>query len=463
MSDKSGKATMRTNKAQIDMTQGSIARQLIVYAVPLLLGDMLQQLYNTADSMIVGNLISRQALAAVGATSNIVNVLVGMFTGISTGATVVISRYFGARQSEKLPAAVRTTLCLTAALGVLFTVLGVAGTPMMLRLLKAPADVYPVAKTYLRIYFMGISGLILYNMCAGILRAIGDSRRPMYVLIFCSVTNIGLDLLLIAGFSMQVEGAAIATIVSQFLSAGILLYILWHTQSLGALREGARVDREMLREMIRIGLPMGIQKSVVSFSNRIVVSYINLFESGAMAAWSIYLRLDQIILHTYQSMSAATTTFVAQNSGAQKYGRIKQGIRTALLLTMLTVCAYAVTFAVLRYPLVRLFNQDAEVLYYGSTVIGLLPPFQILNTISQIEAGALRGKGDSKTPMLIMLVSYVAARQAYLHIGWRYFRTFAFVVMSYPFSWIVCALLMLGYVWLQKRRVARSARPRRKL
>ena len=437
---------MAAQKRNIDMTQGNIAAQVMMFAIPLLIGDILQQLYNTCDSMIVGNFLGKQALASVGSTGNVVNILVGLFIGISTGATVIISRRFGAKDKEGLIIAVRTTVWLTLFMGIAFTVIGIAMTPYVLKIMNTPPDVMPMAIEYLRVYFAGISGLIMYNMCSGILRAVGDSRRPLYILLFSSVLNIVLDLLFIIPLNMGVAGAAYATIISQFISAGILIYLLEHTEDFMPLElQRFTMDKKVLGVIFGVGLPFGLQRSITAFSNTVVVSYINKFGSGATAGWSAQNKIDHIVFKTLQSMSAAVTTFVSQNVGAKKPDRIKKGIYVTLLLTIGICLTYAITFVTFRRQLIGLFNRDEEVIYYGSIALMILPCAHIINCFVQIKSGVMRGYGNGKAPMFISLICYVFIRQIYLHVGWPFFQSFPFVVSAFPFTWAICICIMTLY------------------
>lgn len=433
-------------KRQIDMTEGNIAKQLIAFAIPLFLGDLLQQGYNVADSMIVGNLVSKQALAAVSATTNIVNILVGFFSGISVGATVVVSKNFGAKNRDKLNVAVRTIIWLTLAIGVAFTVIGIAGTPMMLGVLDTPDDVLPDASVYLKIYFAGVLGQLLYNMCGGILRAVGDSKRPLYILAFSSVTNIILDLVFIKAFHMGVAGAALATIIAQFVSALILFRFLYTIEDFKPLSFRKPVfDKDTLRQIAVVGVPIGIRKSVISLSNTVVVSYINKFGSGAMAAWGIQNRVDSLISLTIQSTSTAITTFVAQNVGAGKRDRIRKGSKLTFIITFAMCSAYIALFVLARVPIIKLFNQEPDVIYYGELVFTTMIPMQFINSITHTCCGILQGYGESKGPMYIMLTSYVLLRQLYLNILWPYFQSFRFVMLAFPVTWAVCCIATAIY------------------
>lgn len=433
-------------KRYIDMTEGVLWKQLTLFAIPLIMGDLFQQLYNTADSVIVGRYIGKQALAAVSATSHIVNTVIGIFTGLSTGATVSIARFFGAKESENLSKAVHTTFFLTLVLSIVLTLAGVGGTPLMLKILATPADVYPVAKGYLTIYFAGISGLIFYNMLGGILRAVGDSTHPMNALIIAAAVNIVLDLLFIVGFGMGVAGAAIATIAAQYMSALYLLIFLTNTKDAYRLSlKKISYDGKILRDIINIGLPTGIQKSVTSLSNVLVISHINYFGSSAMASWGIYQKVDQIDTRIINSMSVAVTTYTSQNIGAKKEKRINAGLRTAIAVSSVMMIVVAIIGIALRRPIVQLFKGDAEVYQYTSTFMCTLLPMRLLLSISMMYSGLLRGFGDSKLTMFILLGCHVGLRQLYLSIGWQYIQTIPFVVSSYVIPWIVSITIQAVY------------------
>ena len=299
-----------------DMTQGTIWKHLLAFALPLMIGNLFQQLYNTVDSIVVGQFVSKQALAAVGSTTSIINMLVGFFSGVSVGAGVIISQRFGAKDPEGVHKAVHTTISLTLIIGLIGTVVGIDLAPIMLTLMKTPQDVFVEAKAYLQIYFGGISGLMLYNMGSGILRAVGDSRRPLYFLVFSSCVNIVLDLLFVLGFHMGVEGVAYATIIAQFSSAALIYFTLYRTHDVHRFQpKKLRIYPEMVRSIIRVGLPAGLQQALTSFSNVFVQGYINSFGTNCVAGWSCYHRIDQFILLPMQSISMASTTFVGQNIG----------------------------------------------------------------------------------------------------------------------------------------------------
>ena len=438
-----------------DMTQGAIWKHLLAFALPLMVGNLFQQLYNTVDSIVVGQFVSKQALAAVGSTTSIINMLVGFFSGVSVGAGVVISQRFGAKDPEGVHRAVHTTISLTLIIGLVGTLVGIFLAPVMLTLMKTPADVFVEAKAYLQIYFGGISGLMLYNMGSGILRAVGDSRRPLYFLMFSSCVNIVLDLVFVLGFRMGVEGVAYATIIAQFASAALIYLTLYRTHDVHRFQPSKlRIDGEMVRRIIRVGLPSGLQQALTSFSNVFVQSYINSFGTNCVAGWSCYHRIDQFILLPMQSISMASTTFVGQNIGHRDLERTEKGIRTAVLLSIVVTGILITLVFIFCVPLIKIFNDDPAVLEYGKTFIRLISPFYLIICFNQIYAGALRGAGDAKAPMFIMLFSFVLFRQIYLAVGTQFpaLNNPWFVGLGYPAGWAMCSTLQLTYYYKSKWR-----------
>lgn len=434
-----------------DMTSGSILRQIILFALPLMLGNAFQMLYNTVDSIVVGNFVGKQALAAVGSTTMIVNMMVFFFNGFSTGAGVVISQSFGARDMKKLHIAVETTMATTFLLSILFSIGGVAAVKTMLRFMDTPADVFDQAATYLQIYIGGISGLLIYNMCSGILRAVGDSTRPLYFLILTSLMNIALDLLFVLVFKLGIAGVALATILSQFVSAGLTLRLLSATKDIYRLTwNDLRIDFPTLKRIFAVGLPAGIQSILTAFSNVFVQSYINYFGSGCMAGWSSYNKLDQFIMLPMQSMAMASTTFVSQNIGANQPRRAQKGTLAAIGLTLSVTSVAAALLVLLAKPAVGLFTKDAEVIEFGSLFLRSNLFFMLFNCVNHVTAGALRGRNDARAPMIIMLSNFVVLRQIYLYVTVHYFANTPFLVgFSYPVGWTCCCITMVTYYFLR--------------
>ena len=450
-----GEALAVMRKRDTDMTEGGIARLLVTFALPLMIGNVFQQLYNTVDSIIVGNFVSRQALAAVGCTGPIINTLIGIFAGLAGGAGVVISQYYGAKDRERLHGAVQTTIALTLVMCAVLTALGVVMTPFMLRLMATPDDVLGAASTYLRIYFWGISGMLLYNIGAGILRAVGDSTHPLYFLIFSATMNTILDLLFVKVFAWGIAGAAIATVVSQLVSALLVMRMLI------ASREDYRIDpsairfeRAIFRRICSIGIPSSLQMGVTAVSNVFVQSYINRFESACMAGWAAYNKLDAFAMLPLMGFSMAVTTFVGQNYGAGKLDRARRGPLVALGIGTVIMIAILTPMMIFAPTLVRLFNQEAEVVAFGTLFLRLISPFYLLCTINQIYSGALRGVGDTKATMIIMLFSFVFFRQLYLFTAYRLGGGIVPISLGYPAGWIVCSAVILIYYYRFARQKA---------
>ena len=437
------------------MTEGSIPRLLITFALPLMVGNVFQQLYNTVDSIIVGNFVSKQALAAVGCTGPIINTLIGVFAGLSGGAGVVISQFYGAKDRERLRRAVQTTVVLTAIMCVLLTAAGVLLAPLLLRLMDTPADVMGAASEYLRIYFWGISGMLLYNIGAGILRAVGDSTHPLYFLIFSATTNTVLDYLFVKVFSFGIAGAAIATIVSQALSAVLVMGMLVRSkEDYRVDLKALHLDGAVLKRICEIGIPSSLQMGVTAVSNVFVQSYINRFESSCMAGWAAYNKLDAFAMLPLMGFSMAVTTFVGQNYGAGKLDRARSGPLHALWIGTLIMVAILTPMMLFAPTLVRLFNQEAEVIAFGTLFIRLISPFYLLCTINQIYSGALRVVGDTKATMIIMLFSFVFFRQLYLFTAYRLGGGIVPIALGYPAGWIMCSTVILIYYYRFARQRA---------
>ena len=448
-------------KRDVDMTQGSIPRHILAFAFPLLLGNLFQQLYNTVDTWVVGNFVSNEAFSAVGTVGPIINMLIGFFLGLSSGAGVVISQYYGAQKHEDVSRTVHTALVMTLVLAVVFTGLGLAMIPYMLSLMNTPASVIPESTAYLRIYFSGVLGLMVYNIGAGILRAVGDSQRPFYFLVVCAVMNTVLDLLFVLGFGMGVEGVALATILSQGVSAVLVMITLMKSDScIRVVPSQLRIHWPLLKKIFRVGIPAALQMAVTSFSNVFVQSYINFFGADCMSGWTAYGKVDQLLFMPMQSIALASTTFVGQNLGRNQADRARKGVTTALLLSL--GCSFVLLIPVMVFsgPIVAFFNSKPEVISYGTMLLRLLSPFYLLCCFNQIYSGALRGAGNSKAPMVIMLVSFVAFRQVYLFVTSRICNEIIPIAIGYPAGWMLCSLLSFIYyhkVNLGKSRLVEDA------
>ncbi|MFR3979994.1 MAG: MATE family efflux transporter [Oscillospiraceae bacterium] len=431
----------------VDMTQGSTTRHLVRFALPLLAGNLFQQLYNMVDTWVVGNFVSNEAFSAVGTVTPIINTLIGFFLGMSSGAGVVISQYYGAHRPEKVREAVHTAMLLTVIMGVVFTGVGIAMTPLMLELMKTPAEVAPDQTAYLTIYFAGIMGLLLYNMGSGILRAVGDSQRPFYFLLVSAGVNTALDLLFVLKFGMGVEGVAYATIIAQAVSAVLTIAVLiGYDGSVKLSLRDLRIHWRMLKKIVAVGIPAALQMAITAFSNVFVQGYINHFGADCMSGWTAYTKIDQLVILPVQSLSLASTTFVGQNLGVGNVERAKGGVRRALYLSFAVTAVLLVPVLTLAPDMTAFFNSKPEVVSYGALLLRLLSPFYFFFCINQIYSGALRGSGNSQVPMLIMLGSFVVFRQIYLYVMAHFISNeIVPIAMGYPAGWFVCSAVTLLY------------------
>ena len=455
-----------SKKRDVDMTQGNVIMHIIRFAIPLLAGNLFQQLYNTVDTWVVGNYVSNEAFSAVGAVSPVVNMLIGAFMGLSSGAGVVISQYYGAGREDKVQDSVHTALTMTAILTVIFTAVGLLITPFMLNFMDIHMSARDEATTYLNIYFSGMIGLMFYNIGAGILRAVGDSQRPFYFLVFCAITNTVLDLVFVLVFHMGVEGVALATILSQGLSAILVIITLLKTDSCIKLHfRKLKIDWTILKKILSVGIPAALQMAITGFSNVFVQSYITHFDVGmpapdCMSGWTAYLKIDQLLFLPMQSIALATTTFVGQNLGKGLVTRAKQGINRALIIAMAATAIAMIPLLIFAPNIVAFLNNKDEVVAYGTLFLRYLSPFYLLCCFNQIYASALRGAGNSRASMFIMLSSFVLFRQIYLFVMSRVWNEVLPIAMSYPAGWLVCSLLTGIYfhkVSLTKTRLVEEA------
>ena len=432
--------------AEVRMTEGPIAKQLISFAVPLLLGNLFQQLYNTADALIVGNLLGNSALAAVTGTGTLVFLLVGFFGGISMGAGVVVSRFFGSRETEKMRAAIHTNIAFGLAAGGFLTVVGMLFTPQVLRWMGTPEGVMPQAAAYIRTYFAGSVGLVMYNQCQGIMQAVGDSRHPLYYLVTSSVTNVALDILLIAGLGMGVEGAALATVLSQFVSVALCLRRLMGIPSEYQVRwREVRFDGEMTRLILQYGLPSGLQNSVIALANVVVQSNINAFGKMAVSGCGAYAKIEGFAFLPITSFTIALTTFVGQNLGAKEYERAKKGARFGILCAVLLAELIGVVMYVTAPWLIGAFTNEPEAIAFGVGKCRICSLFFCLLAASHSLSAVLRGAGRAIIPMAAMLSFWCVVRVLFLQITVPIFNTIAVVNWVYPLTWSLSTIFLTIY------------------
>ncbi|HIV50958.1 MAG TPA: MATE family efflux transporter [Candidatus Faecalibacterium intestinipullorum] len=428
------------------MTTGSISKRMIAFALPLLLGNLFQQLYNTVDSLIVGNFLGSSALAAVSSSGSLISMLIGFLSGIASGAGVIVSRYFGANDEKDVCRAVHTMVAFGLVAGVLMGVVGVVFSPQILVWMGTPDSVMPESVAYLQIYFFGSLGFVMYNIFVGILQAVGDSRHPLYYLMVSSVVNLVLDLLLIAGFHTGVGGAALATVVSQLISAALCFAQLLRTRASYRIRlSQIRFDFKMLRQIVQIGLPSGVQNSIISFANVIVQSHINAFGAMAMAGYGAYSKIEGFAFLPINSFTMAMTTFVGQNLGAGQKDRTRRGARFGILTTVLLAELIGVVVFLLAPQLVAAFDSNPEVIRFGVEKARTAALFYCLLAYSHSVASVLRGAGKAVVPMLIMMTFWCVVRVTFLSISIPMTHSIQMVYLVYPLTWSLSSISFFFY------------------
>ena len=432
-------------KGEKDMTKGAILPQILFFALPLILGQLFQQLYNTFDTWCVGNFVGKNSFSAVGTVGSITNMLIGFAGGFSTGAGVVISQYYGAGDKENVRRSVHTFILFMIILSLFLSIMGVALTPLLIKIIKAPPEVAKEQYSYLTIYFTGISGLLLYNMGSAIFRAVGNSKLPFAFLVVSAFLNIVMDLIFVIVLKLGTGGVALATIISQAISAILVIGALKMTKSpVSFTFRELKINWKILSRIIFIGLPSAIQMAVTSFSNVFVQSYINQFGADVMGGWTAYNKVDQIIFLPMQCMGLASMTFVGQNYGAGNIKRAKKGADIALLAALTSTLILIIPIVTLAPQVVHFFIAgEEEVINYGTLFLRMLSPFYLLCCFNQVYSNALRGIGRSKEPMYVMLFSFVFARQIYLFVVSRFIsNTIIPIALGYPFGWILCSTII---------------------
>lgn len=449
-------------KKTTDMTSGNILKLLVLFAWPLLLGNAFQQFYNTVDSWVVGNYVSSEAFSAVGTLNPIVNLFVSFFTGMSTGCGVVVSQYYGAGRADKVSTAVHSGFVIILVMGLAVTFGGILISPLLLKLMNTPAEVSAEANTYLKIYCCGLIFLTVYNLGAAILRAVGDSARPTIYLIVTAVINIILDLLFVIAFDMGVAGVAWATVIAEAVSMILIMVALSREKS--AIRFRFRnllhPDWAILQQIISIGIPAGVQTAIISFSNIFVHSYVNAFGTSMMGGYAAYMKVEKFAQLPQQSIQLALTTFVGQNIGYGNIKRAKEGVRVTMALSLGITAAVCLMMYFTAPYLVGFFSPDAAVIEIGSWVIRLMIPFTLIHSICPVFAGGLRGAGESRSIMFIMIGSYVVYRQIYLYLMTNYVaNTPQIVVLSVGTAWLLATFIVGVYYFVRSDEIFRNAVP----
>lgn len=426
---------------------GVIWKQLLLFFFPIVLGTFFQQIYNTADAIVVGRFVGTEALAAVGgSTSQIINLIVGFFVGLSSGATVVISQYYGARDRENLSKALHTAFAFSLVGSVVITTVGLICSPILLRVMNTTEEVIGPSATYLRIYFGGILFVFIYNIGSSILRAVGDSRRPLYYLIVCCIINIVLDIVLVVGLGMGVAGAAIATVFAQGVSAVLVVMALCRSTDLFRLEiRKIRFHREALELLIKIGLPAGLQSVMYSFSNVIIQTALNAFGTNTMAAWTACGKIDSFFWMVINAFGISITTFVGQNYGARKFGRMRKSVRICIAMAVGASISISAIFILFGRYVYQLFTTDAAVVEIGMHMITMMAPAYAIYVFIEIYSGALRGTGDVLVPMLMTCGGICMLRILWMMFVVPLKPVIDTIIYSYPISWTLTALMFIFY------------------
>lgn len=454
---------MENRKIENSITEGVIWKQLLIFFFPILIGTFFQQLYNTVDTIIVGQYVGKGALAAVGTTSTIINLLVGFFTGLASGATVIISQFFGGGDSKNVSKAVHTSIALALVGGAALTVIGLVTARPSLELLGVPDDVMDDALTYINVYYTGMIACMIYNVGTGILRAIGDSKMPLYVLIVCCLVNIVLDLLFVVVFHWDVFGVGLATVISQIVSAVlIMLRLLLTKESYRVEIKQIRFDWSIFKNVIRVGLPAGVQSMMYSASNLVIQASINSFGTDAIAAWAAIGKIDGFIWMVLGAFGIAITTFAGQNFGAGKYDRLRRGTRVCLSMTLGTTIALSAVVLLFGGPLLGFFTDDSEVIRIGQEFFAVFAPSYFLFSFIEILSGTIRGSGEALQPMVITIFGVCGLRILWMVAVVPLNHTLTTVALNYPVTWAVTASVFIIYYlrmnWL-RRSIKRSGMP----
>ena len=447
-------------RAVQDMTEGSPMRLILSFMMPLLLGNLFQQAYNVVDGMIVGRMLGAEALAAVGASSSVQFLVLGLCIGCCAGFSIPISQRFGARDEKGVRSFVWHSVVLSVALAVVMTAVTASLCPQILRLMQTPDSVMPHAVSYIRIYFMGMIPTMIYNMGSGVLRAVGDSRRPLYFLMASAITNIILDVILVIGCELGVAGAAAATVASQLVSAVLVILTLMRTaRSFRLFPKRIRLHGDMLHKIVAIGFPAGLQSVMYSVSNVLIQSAVNHFDTDVLAGWTAYGKLDGMFWMIINAFGVAITTFSGQNFGARRYDRMRRGTLICLLQTAIASLSVSALLLLFGRSFYSLFTADAGVVEQGMIILHQLVPFYVTYVCVEVLSGAVRGSGDSLVPTLMTLFGICLVRVVWILGVVPSHNTLQTVLISYPLTWILTSTMFLVYYfqggWLkrQKRRI----------
>lgn len=455
------KSLAKNNKNTLLMTQGNIWKLLITFSIPLIIGNLLQQMYNTADSIIVGNFVGSNGLAAVGSGTALINLIIAFAQGASVGAGVVVSQYIGADKKDKIKISVHTSICISIILGLILSLLGIFASPSLLIMMKTPKVVLKSSILYLQIYCGGLIFNVIYNMATGILNAAGNSKKPLVYLAIASFTNIILDLLFIKIFNLGVMGAAIATDISQAISCILAIgYLLKVKSDYKLYIKDLKINKETAVKIIKIGLSTAIQNMVISFSNVLVQSSVNAYGATAMAGYAAYLKIDGFNILPVLSISMAVTTFTGQNVGANRLDRVKKGMYSSLIMVLVYTAFIGAVLLIFSHQVLGLFTHSAQVIMYGQLAMKYFCPYYFLLGILNVLAGTVRGAGKGIPPMIILLFSMCIFRILWIKIALPFYSSIDGVFILYPISWLVGAILMIFYTkfgkWLPHKQMEKK-------
>ncbi len=436
----------RGARVQHPMTEGPIWKGLIYFAIPIFMGNLFQQLYNTADTLIVGNFLGKEALAAVSSSGNLIFMMVGFLQGMAMGAGVLIAKHYGAKDYNRMRTAIHTDLAFALVAGIALTIIGVLVTPTILQWMGTPENVLPNSVAYFRTYFLGSLASFLYNVCTGILQAVGNSRYPLYCLIVSSLVNVGLDILFVGVLGFGVASAAAATVIAQIISASLCaVKLLTTTEPYRVSVREIRLELPVLRQIVNLGLPSGVQNSVIAFANVLVQANINAFGDSAMAGCGSYSKLEGFAFLPVTCFSMALSTFVSQNLGAKQHDRVKKGAKLGMICAVCTAECIGVLFWIFAPSLIGLFNDDPNVVQFGVMQMRVISLFYGLLALNHCMAGILRGAGKAMIPMMVMLASWCLLRVTYITIMVRTFGHIAVIFSAYPVTWTVSAIIFAIY------------------
>ncbi len=438
------------------ITEGVIWKEMLIFVLPIFLSYLFQNLYNSVDSLIVGNLVSKEALAAVSNCSTVTNIMVGFFTGLSSGAMTIFSRYYGAKKYDELDKSVHTALAFAVMFGLIMTITGYFASETLLKLMHYPQEVIYFALPYLQVYFFGSVFSAVFNICSGVSRSIGDSKTPFYILLLTTVLNIIFDLLFTAVFNLAVVGVALSTVVAQLISAIVIIGILMKKKEYFNIRlSKIKIDKYYLNEIVSQGLPAGIQTCMISLSNSLMQRYVNSFDTNIITGIGVAKKIDSFVAMPCQSFGIATATFVSQNYGCQKRDRIKKSVITAIFLMSISVTSLCVPITIFSDELVGLFNKDPQVIKAGTAMVKVIAPLYIVNGLMEIFFGLNRGFKKAIQVMIFSMLAMIVVRQAFLAIAFSMAHEIFFIHICYPLCWAVALIFNVVYYfgWVRKEHL----------